>query len=477
MVVISKHSSGNAGRGMNRRHLLYVAPSSGLCIVLASCGPLPIVAQRPFESKAAPHTTILDRPVVRTAGGESTATPTPTLTSTPTATPTGTPTTRTNAPDLSPQAIRVELRIAVTPRFSNRSTTPIESTATHAEIKTEIIEGGPAGLERLKTLAVVGNLPDLLVGIPGNTMFSLDAIAPLSPLDRALDTNHDFLDEMLALGQHNGRLLGIPMSAYPTYLFFSRQRFARAGVSTTSFTFPELEEAARQLTDRERHEYGFGVVAGLPELETVARSAGRFPKSNQALYAWQWYIDQWQKSRTSPPPSTWDGCGDPGHALIRGHVATMIVHGRALDRLTQIPTEARADWGIAQMPAWPNLKRHIPMHAAFVAAPGPTPEHVAVQLAAELAGTTYPHTLSYGTPAWIPALAAAAGSAGIDLQHLLEARSTWVRPMTETATWRTRTAALDAAVHSSLTHGQPANVIGPQLNNAPYNSDTSTVSR
>ncbi len=490
---------------MNRRQLLYTAPSSGLCVLLASCGPLPIDKQRTFEPTDAPYINSLDRQIIETPSGESTATasrtarPTPTGTptappaTTPTAPPTTTPTApptvtdittpnsaltiRTITPDLSPKVSRVALRIAVNRRFSNRSSTPFESITTPAEIKTEIIDTGPAGLEQLKTLALAGHLPDLLVGIPGDTMFSLEALANLSPLDKALTTKHDFLDEMLALGKHNSRLLGLPMSAYPTYLLFSRERFTRAGVHTPGSTFLELEEAARQLTDRERYEYGFGVVAGLPELETVARSAGRFPKSGQALHAWQWYIDQWQKIRTSPPPSTWDGCGDPAHALIRGRVATMIVHGRALDRLIQLPVEAQTDWGIAQMPAWPNLQRRIPLHTAFIAAPGPTPEQAALQLAVEFAGPAQPHTLSYGTPAWIPALAPAAGSARLDLQHLLEARSAWVRPMTETATWRTRNTVLNAAVHSSLTHGQPASLIGPQLNNAPYNAGTSTVSR
>ena len=498
---------------MNRRQLLYIAPSSGLCVLLASCGPLPVDKQRTFEPTDAPYINSLDRQMIETPSGESTATASrtasPTATGTPTAPPTTTPTAppttnptapptttpmapptvtdittpnsaltiRTITPDLSPKVSRVALRIAVNPRFSNRSSTPFESITTSAEIKTEIIDTGPAGLEQLKTLAIAGNLPDLLVGISGETMFSLESLANLSPLDKALTTKHDFLDEMLALGKHNNRLLGLPMSAYPTYLLFSRERFTRAGVYTTGSTFLELEEAARQLTDRERYEYGFGVVAGLPELETVARSAGRFPKSGHALQAWQWYIDQWQKIRTSPPPSTWDGCGDPAHALIRGRVATMIVHGRALDRLIQLPEEARADWDIAPMPAWPNLQRRIPLYTTFIAAPGPTPKQAALQLAAEFAGPAQPQTLSYGTPSWIPALASAASSARLDLQHLLEARSAWVRPMTDTATWRTRNTALNAAVHSSLTHGQPASLIGPQLNNAPYNSGTSTVSR
>ena len=498
---------------MNRRQLLYIAPSSGLWVLLASCGPLPIDKQRTFEPTDTTYLNSRDRQMTETSSSGSTATasraarPTPTVTwtvtptttprATPTTTPRATPTTtpratptatditipnnprsvRTITPDSSPKVIRVPLRIAVNPRFANRLSTPFESITTPTEIKAEIIDTGPAGLEKLKTLALAGNLPDLLVGVSGDTMFNLEAFTTLSPLDEALNTKHDFLDEMLALGKLNSRLLGLPMSAHPTYLLFSRERFTRAGVYTPGFTFPELEESARRLTDRERHEYGFGVVAGLPELETVARSAGRFPESGHALQAWQWYIDQWQKIRTSPPPSTWDGRGDPAHALIRGRVATMIVHGRALDRLIQLPEEARTDWDIAPMPAWPNLQRRIPLYTTFIAAPGPTPEQATLQLAAQFAGPAQPQTLSYGTPSWIPALAPAARSARLDLQHLLEARSAWVRPMTDTATWRTRNTVLNAAVHSSLTYGHPASLIGPQLNNAPYNSGTFTVPR
>ena len=454
-----------AGRGLSRRRVLQAGTAAGVALTMAACG-APVVVERVVVIPTiVEREVIVERPVVtereviveRQVVVEQQVVITRLVTPPPTPSPTASPAPRPTVaiPDPTPQPLQLQLRVAVSPALAGENAPDLSVVDTTANVTLEMLDAGSQSDARLLARAVAGDLPDILIGIPGGLVTALDALETLAPLDAELETEHGFLTEMLALGERDHGLVGIPVSAYPTYLLASRRRLQAAGVAEVGATYVDLGEAARRLTDPETFTYGFGVVAGLPELETVAGSAGSFPGSEAALNAWQWYADQWLRERVSPPPSAWDGQGAAGEAILSGRVALTIAHGRALNRLAALPPDARDGWKALPLPGWPGASRRVPMAGAFVVAGhdgGAEAAHVAIALA----GSTRTFDAGPGTPAWTLALDGAAARLGLRLEQLLEARDAWTMPLVERADWRARVDDLDTAIHRSLTMGQPA---------------------
>ena len=431
--------------------------AAGAALTLAACGD-PIVLERVVVvPKIVEREIVVERPVVtereviveREVVVEKEVVVTRLITPTPTSRP------AVIASQPLPQPARVQLRAAISPAFARQGAPDLNGVAQIADVALEVLDAGGGSAERLLARAAAGDLPDLLIGVPGGLVTALDALEALAPLDTALGAEHEFLAEMLALGRRDRGLVGMPVSGYPTFLFASRRRLEDAGVTDVGAAYAALGETARRLTDPETYVYGFGVVAGLPELETVARSAGPFPASEPALSAWQWYADQWLLERVAPPPSAWDGQGAAGEAVVEGRVALAIAHGRAVNRLAALPPDTRDGWDLLPLPAWAEAERRVPMAAAFIAA-GRDGDAAAAQTAVALAGPARTLASGPGTPAWAPALDAAATELRLNPEHLLDARHAWTIPLIETTDWRTRLHDLDAAVHGSLTLGRPA---------------------
>ena len=326
----------------------------------------------------------------------------------------------------------------------------------------EVLNTGSDHPARLLARAAAGQLPDLLIGVPGGLVTALDALEMLVPLDAALGAEHGFLTEMVAMGRRERGIVGMPISGHATYLLANSDRLDLNGVADVGASYDALGETARRLTDPETYTYGFGVVAGLPELQTVAGSAGQFPNSESALTAWQWYADQWLRERVSPPPSAWDGQGAVGETLLDGRIALAIAHGRALSQLAVLTPDRRTDWVAFPLPAWPEAERRVPMAAAFIAA-GPNSDTLAAEVAIALAGPAGPFHTHQAMPAWTPALGEAASRLGLDPDGLLESRAAWTIPAVETANWRERVPDLDVAVHDSLTLGRPVREVAVAL--------------
>ena len=448
------------GCGISRRRLLEACAAAGATLTLAACG-APIVVERVVVvPKFVEHEIVVERPVIterevivehevvveREVIVTRPVTPSP---------PVPTPRSAVIRPEPTPQPVRVQLRAAVSPAFTREGEPNLSAVDTLADLKLEMLDAGSHSAKRLLARAAGGDLPDLLIGIPGGLVTVLDMREALMPLDAALGEEHGFLSEMLALGRRDRGLVGMPVSGYPTYLLASRRRIEDGGVADVGATYAALGETARRLTDPETYVYGFGVVAGLPELETVARSAGTFPTSETALHAWQWYTDQWLHERVSPPPSAWDGQGAAGEAVAQGRVATAIAHGRALTRLAALPPDRHVDWEALPLPAWPDAERRVPMAAAFiVAAQGR--DGTAADIAVALAGPARAFEIGQTTPAWTPALDGTAVRPGLNPDRLLEARDGWTTPLVETAEWQARVEDLDGAVRESLTLGRAA---------------------
>lgn len=435
--------------------------AAGTALALAACG-APIVVERVVVvPKIVEHEIVVERPVITerevivtrevVVEKEVVVTPPPT----PAPVQSSATHLTTVAPEPPVQPMRAQLRATINPAFARAGAPDFSAVDTIADMRLEVLDAGADSPARLLARAAGGDLPDLLIGVPGGLVTALDTLEMLAPLDTALGAAHAFLPEMLALGRRDRGLVGMPVSGHATYLLAGRRGLDLGGAAEVGATYDAVGETARRLTDPESYRYGIGVVAGLPELETVAGSAGTFPSDEAARRAWQWYADQWLREGTSPPPNSWDGQGAAGETLLDGRIALVIAHGRALSRLAALPPDRRAEWQALPLPAWPEAERRVPMSAAFIAARQRDDER-AVEAAVALAGPARTLDSREAMPAWTLALDDATARLGLDLDTLLEARSAWSTPIVETADWQARALDLDVAVHNSLTLGQPA---------------------
>ena len=463
-----------SGCGLSRRRVLASCAGAGATLALAACGD-PIVVERVVVvTNVVEREVVVERPVVtereviveqeivveREVIVTRLVTPPPTPAPTPPPAPPA-PRRTVATPETPPPPLKALLRAAISPAYARGGAPDLGRVGTTTDLTLEVLDAGGDSSARLLARAAAGDLPDLLIGVPGGLVTALDAMEALAPLDTALGEEHGFLPEMLALGRRDRGLVGMPVSGHPTYLLASRRRLEQGGVADVDATYPELTETARRLTDPETSTYGFGVVAGLPELETVVRSAGLFPTSEAALNAWQWYADQWLHERVSPPPNAWDGQGAAGEAVVHGRVALAIAHGRALQRLATLPRERNADWEALPLPAWPEAERQIPMAAAFIASVH-AGDAAAAGASVALAGPARTFDAG-GTSAWTLALDGVSERLRLDVEQLLDARAAWTVPLVETAGWQAQPADLDSAVHNSLTLGQPAAEVAAAL--------------
>ena len=449
------------GRGVSRRDVLQVGMAAGAALCLAACGAPTVVERIVVVPEVVEREVVVERPVFteRVVIVEKPVFVEREVVVTRFVTPPPTAAARTEP---APEPVKATLRAAINPALARGGPPDLGAIGSSADLKLEVLDQGGDSSGRLLARAAGGDLPDLLVGVPGGLVTALDALETLAPMDAALGGDHGFLTEMLALGRRERGIVGLPVSGHPTYLLAGRRRLDLAGVAEVGSTYEALGETARRLTDAETYTYGFGVIAGLPELETVAGSAGTFPADEAAVDAWQWYADQWLREGVSPPPSAWDGQGAAGEAVLNGRVALTVAHGRALSRLAALPPERRSEWETLPLPSWPETERRVPMAAAFIAA-GQGDDGTAADAAVALAGLAPTFNAGPATPAMTPALDDEAARLGLELDILLEARTAWRAPIVESAAWQARAMDLDAAVHHSLTLGRPAAEVAAEL--------------
>ncbi len=448
-------------RGVSRRDALQVGLAAGAALCLAACG-APIVVERVVVvPELVEREVVVERPVFteRVVFVEKPVIVEREVVVTRFVTPPPTAAARTEP---APEPVTATLHAAVNPALARGGPPDLGAIGSSVDLKLEVLDQGGDHPGRLLARAAAGDLPDLLVGVPGGLVTALDALGALAPTDAALGGDHGFLAEMLALGRRERGIVGLPMGGHPTYLLAGRPRLDLAGIAEVGSTYETLGQTARRLTDPETYTYGFGVIAGLPELETVAGSAGTFPADAAAVDAWQWYADQWLREGTAPPPSAWDGQGAAGEAVLDGRVALTVAHGRALSRLAALPPKRRSEWEALPLPTWPEAERRVPMAAAFIAA-GQDEGGAAADAAVSLAGLAPTINAGPATPALTLALNDGATRLGLELDTLLEARGAWRAPIVESADWQARAMDLDVAVHHSLTLGRPVAEVAAKL--------------
>ena len=446
------------GRGVSRRDVLQVGMATGAALSLAACGAPTVVERVVVIPRLVEREVVVERPVFteRVVIVEKPVIVEREVVVTRFVTPPPTPAARSEP---APEPVRAALRALISPALARGDPPDLGAVSSSADLKLEVLDQAADSPGRLLARAAAGELPDLLVGVPGGLVTALDALEALAPMDAALGGEHEFLAEMLDLGRRERGQVGLPVNAHSTYLLASRRRLELGGIDEVGSTYEALGEAARRLTDPETYTYGFGVIDGLPELETVAGSAGTFPTDEAAVDAWQWYADQWLRERVSPPPSAWDGQGAAAEALLR---RTHSPHGGPWSGVCRGWPRCRrsgaSEWEALPLPSWPEAERRVPMAAAFIAA-GLGDDGTAADAAVALAGLASTFDAGPATPALTRALDDEAARLGLEPDSLLEARDAWRMPIVETPDWHTGATALDIAVHHSLTLGSPASEV------------------
>ena len=311
----------------------------------------------------------------------------------------------------------------------------------------------PAALAELIAGARRGGAFDLVAGVPGTQLARLAREGLVLALNAWLG-GLDLLPALERLGQHHQARIGLPLSGYPVYGFVNPQALERAGVTEPGATYQEWLDAARRLTDRERFTHGWGVVADVPEIETMATSSGgRFWTGAHVAPSagWQWYADLIHREAVSPPPYAWDGLLNAHNALAEGRIAMMLRSAWVLDELP-----SSGAWQLAPLPAWDDRRRAVPVAADYVAVATDARDiEAAVDVAALLVTEAWPAPGARGLPAWRPALETFAETKGLSLGTLTEAAAHWRRPSLETPGAAIAQERLLPAIDDVMSSGQP----------------------
>ncbi|MDE2990839.1 MAG: extracellular solute-binding protein [Chloroflexota bacterium] len=321
------------------------------------------------------------------------------------------------------------------------------------ELQVSHVAPSPSGLAELIAAARRGGEFDLVAGVPGTQLSRLAREGLVLALNAWLG-GLDLLPAMERLGQHHQARIGLPLSGYPVYGFINPQAFERAAVTEPGATYQEWLDTARRLTDRERFSYGWGVVADVPEIETVATSAGgRFWTGAQVAPSagWQWYADLIHREAVSPPPYAWDGLLGAHHALVEGRIAMTIRSAWLLDELPN-----GGPWQLVPLPAWGDHRRAAPVAADYVAVAHDAENvEAAVDVASLLATEAWPARGARGLPAWRPALEQFAETTGISMENLTEAADDWRRPSLEVPGAEIARSRILPAIDDVMSAGQP----------------------
>ena len=480
---------------LSRRRLLAGLVSLGVPALAAACGQTLVVERVVIRDVPVERTIVQERVVIREVPVERTivrervvtrrvtveptivrerpvvVTPAPTVTA-PVSAPAPPAPTATAEPPAVTQAPPISLAAGLTAAgtSADRWEDALDRFAAlrpDVTVRAEPLAGGREALQSVSLRAVGGDLPDALAGLPGGALAELTTLHALTPMPDAPIGVDDFVAPLAALGRIGDRQFGLPLTGFPTYLYVHLLALERAGIETPGATYDEVLESARKLTDPAAGVHGWGVVADLPELETVAGSAiGRVWSDDRSrstlddpafVGPWQWYADLIHVERVSPPDEAWDGLMNGHQALAAGRIAMTLRSGWVLDALRRDSLGGEHAWGTVPLPSWAGLPRRAPVNADFAAVVASSDEpDAAGELVRFLATEGLDAQGHPGVPGWTPALDTAADRMGVTRAQLLDASEGWRRPAIDVPDSLAVQDVLFPAIHEVVARGQPA---------------------
>ena len=248
-----------------------------------------------------------------------------------------------------------------------------------------------------------------LIGEAAPDVFYLDALeAPflmsqnvLEPLDNYITPEFNLVDfekTLINSFKYDRHIYGLPKDYSTLSLFYDRQAFKDAGLTSPPTTWEQLRTYSQQLTlDRDRDgkidRYGYGVMPELArEAYTIRAFGGRLVDghgdatfaSAAGLKGLQSIVEQYQKDRTSAQKSD-VGTNSGSEMLGQGKVAMAIEGNWAIPYLQS--TFPQLDFATAEVPSINNNKGTMVFTVAYVMNKQSRHKAAAWQLISDLTGT------------------------------------------------------------------------------------------
>ncbi|WP_035140018.1 ABC transporter substrate-binding protein [Fischerella sp. PCC 9605] len=227
-----------------------------------------------------------------------------------------------------------------------------------------------------------------LIGEAAPDVFYLDALeAPflmsenvLEPLDAYINSEFDlpdFEETLINSFKYDNHIYGLPKDYSTLTLFYNKQAFATAGLTSPPTTWYELRTYSKQLTvdknqDGRIDQYGYGVI---PELARQAYKIKAFGgqlvdengyaafASEAGLQGLQLVVDQYQKDRTSAQKS--DVGTNSGSEMFGQSKVAMVIEGNwAIPYLKE--TFPQLDFATAEVPTINDKKGTMVFTVAYV---------------------------------------------------------------------------------------------------------------
>lgn len=227
-----------------------------------------------------------------------------------------------------------------------------------------------------------------LIGEAAPDVFYLDAFeAPflmsqnvLEPLDAYINPEFDLADfeeTILNSFKYDNYIYGLPKDFSTLTLFYNKQAFAAAGLTSPPTTWDELRAYSKQLTvdtnqDGRIDQYGYGVI---PELARQAYKIRAFGgqlvdangyaafASEAGVKGLQLVVDQYQKDRTAAQKSD-VGTNSGSEMFGQGKVAMVIEGNWAIPYLKE--TFPQLDFATAEVPTINDKKGTMVFTVAYV---------------------------------------------------------------------------------------------------------------
>jgi multiple sugar transport system substrate-binding protein len=215
---------------------------------------------------------------------------------------------------------------------------------------------------KIAAAAQSGKQPDILFAIPDFTTYvkQTGIVQPVTALVKKLDAEHHFIPAATAPYNDHGQYLAVPLYGMVQMLWYRKDLFRKAGISSPPATWSQLLADAQKLTHGSQH--GIALPAGknlatdqvLYSLMITAKAQNLYAGQDQiavnnpnTVRAYQLYNQLLQYSPKDSASYSW---GEPQAAFNNGTAAMAIEKGQYLGPFTKESGRPASDLGCASIP-------------------------------------------------------------------------------------------------------------------------------